>query len=141
MLTKIVKYIRARHQDGDDHPLTLDELLDETNQLDVGTKVKTVLTLLTYYIMFIPKIKNQIYIIIFMFIITKWLETEALPGNPKIERTPDGKYMFRPPYKLKDRKALLKLLKQQDLKGLGGIMMDDIQESLPNCEKALKVKN
>lgn len=48
--------------------------------------------------------------------------------------------MFKPPYKLKDRKALLKLLKQQDLKGLGGIMMDDIQESLPNCEKALKVK-
>lgn len=47
--------------------------------------------------------------------------------------------MFKPPYKLKDRKALLKLLKQQDLKGLGGIMMDDIQESLPNCEKALKV--
>jgi len=59
VLTKIVKYIRARHQDGDDHPLTLDELLDETNQLDVGTKVKTVLTLLTYYT-FIPKIKNQI---------------------------------------------------------------------------------
>lgn len=48
--------------------------------------------------------------------------------------------MFKPPYKLKDRKALLKLLKQQDLKGLGGIMMDDIQESLPNCEKALKVR-
>lgn len=48
--------------------------------------------------------------------------------------------MFKPPYKLKDRKALLKLLKQQDLKGLGGIMMDDIQESLPNCEKALKVQ-
>lgn len=69
----------------------------------------------------------------------KWLEIEALPGNPKIERTPDGKYVFKPPYKLKDRKALLKLLKQQDLKGLGGIMMDDIQESLPNCEKALKV--
>lgn len=42
ILTKIVKYIRARHQDGDDHPLTIDELLDETNQLDVGAKVKTV---------------------------------------------------------------------------------------------------
>jgi len=69
----------------------------------------------------------------------KWLESEALPGNPKIERTPDGKYVFKPPYKLKDRKSLLKLLKQQDLKGLGGIMMDDIIESLPNCEKALKV--
>lgn len=50
VLTKIVKYIRARHQDGDDHPLTLDELLDETNQLDVGTKVKMVLITLIYYI-------------------------------------------------------------------------------------------
>ncbi|XP_050529630.1 general transcription factor IIE subunit 2 isoform X2 [Daktulosphaira vitifoliae] len=108
VLTKIVKYIKASHQNGDDHPLTLDELLDETNQLDVGAKVKI------------------------------WLESEALPSNPKIERTQDGKYMFKPPYKLKDRKALLKLLKQQDLKGLGGIMLDDIQESLPNCEKALK---
>lgn len=49
MLTKIVKYIRARHQDGDDHPLTLDELLDETNQLDVGTKVKSVKYLITNY--------------------------------------------------------------------------------------------
>lgn len=87
------------------------------------------------------QIENYICLIIYTFIIiVKWLETEALPGNPKIERTSDGKYMFKPPYKLKDRKALLKLLKQQDLKGLGGIMMDDIQESLPNCEKALKVK-
>lgn len=42
-------------------------------------------------------------------------------------------------YKLKDRKSLLKLLKQQDLKGLGGVMLEDIQESLPHCEKALKV--
>lgn len=83
-------------------------------------------------------ITNLCGIIFIIFI--QWLETEALPGNPKIERTLDGKYMFKPPYKLKDRKALLKLLKQQDLKGLGGIMMDDIQESLPNCEKALKVK-
>lgn len=83
-------------------------------------------------------LRLQIYVLMFICII-KWLETEALPGNPKIERTSDGKYMFKPPYKLKDRKALLKLLKQQDLKGLGGIMMDDIIESLPNYERALKV--
>lgn len=31
-----------------------------------------------------------------------------------------------------------RLLKQQDLKGLGGILLDDVQESLPHCEKALK---
>ena len=39
VLAKIVKHMRSRHQEGDDHPLTLDEILDETNQLDVGSKV------------------------------------------------------------------------------------------------------
>jgi len=62
-----------------------------------------------------------------------------LGNNPKIEVTPDGKYLFKPTYKLKDRKSLLKLLKQQDLKGLGGILLEEVQESLPHCEKALKV--
>lgn len=42
VLARIVRHMRARHQDGDDHPLTLDEVLDETNQLDVGNKVKQV---------------------------------------------------------------------------------------------------
>lgn len=42
VLAKIVKHMRTRHQDGDDHPLTLDEILDETKQLDVGTSVKNV---------------------------------------------------------------------------------------------------
>lgn len=41
VLAKIVKHMRARHQDGDDHPLTLEEILDETNQLDIGSKVRT----------------------------------------------------------------------------------------------------
>lgn len=47
--------------------------------------------------------------------------------------------MFKPPYKIRDGKGLLKLLKQADLKGLGGIMLDDVIESLPNHEKILKV--
>lgn len=68
----------------------------------------------------------------------QWLQTEALQNNPKIEVTPDGKFSFKAMYKIKDRKTLLKLLKQQDLKGLGGIFLDDVQESLPHCEKALK---
>lgn len=67
------------------------------------------------------------------------MQTEALIDNPKIEVTPDGKFIFKAMYKLKDRKSLLKLLKQQDLKGLGGVLLEDIQESLPHCEKALKV--
>ncbi|KAG6455513.1 hypothetical protein O3G_MSEX009241 [Manduca sexta] len=108
VLARIVRHMRARHQDGDDHPLTLDEVLDETNQLDVGNKVK------------------------------QWLQTEALQNNPKIECTPDNKYIFKPVYKIKDKKSLLRLLKQQDLKGLGGILLEDVQESLPHCERALK---
>lgn len=67
--------------------------------------------------------------------------TEALVNNPKIEVQPDGKFLFKAMYKIRDRKSLLRLLKQQDLKGLGGILLEDIQESLPHSEKALKVKN
>ncbi|CAH0551296.1 unnamed protein product [Brassicogethes aeneus] len=109
VLAKIVKHMKTRHQDGETYPLTLEEILDETNQLDVGNKVK------------------------------QWLATEALVDNPKIEVTPDNKFLFKALYRLKDRKALLKLLRQQDLKGLGGILLDDVQESLPHCEKALKI--
>lgn len=43
VLAKIVKHMRTRHQEGDMHPLTLEEILDETNQLDVGNKVKQVI--------------------------------------------------------------------------------------------------
>ncbi|XP_020297048.1 transcription initiation factor IIE subunit beta [Pseudomyrmex gracilis] len=108
VLAKIVKHMKARHQEGDDHPLTLDEILDETNQLDVGSKVK------------------------------QWLQTEALVKNPKIEITSDNRFAFKPMYKIKDKKSLLRLLKQHDLKGLGGILLEDVQESLPHCDKHLK---
>jgi transcription initiation factor TFIIE subunit beta len=69
----------------------------------------------------------------------QWLQTEALISNPKIEITPDGRYLFKAPYKLRDKKSLLKLLKHHDLKGMGGVLLEDVQESLPHCEKALKV--
>ncbi|CAG5081532.1 Similar to GTF2E2: General transcription factor IIE subunit 2 (Bos taurus) [Cotesia congregata] len=108
VLAKIVKHLKTKYQENDDYPLSLDEILDETNQLDVGSKVK------------------------------QWLQTEALAQNPKIEMLQDGRFIFKPTYKIKDRKSLLKLLKQQDLKGLGGILLDDIQESLPQCEKYFK---
>jgi len=42
VLAKIVKHMKTRHQDGDDHPLTLEDILDETNQLDIGISVKNV---------------------------------------------------------------------------------------------------
>ena len=67
----------------------------------------------------------------------QWLLTEALPNNPKLDHI-EGRFQFKPMYKIKDGKSLLRLLKQHDLKGLGGVLLDDIQESLPHCEKVLK---
>lgn len=129
VLAKIVKFMRTRHQDGDDHPLSIEEILDETNQLDIGQSVKNVST---------PKIsKNQE--LMWNWFILQWLAGEALSNNPKIDVTPDGqKFSFKPVYKIKDGKSLMRLLKQHDLKGLGGILLEDVQESLPHCEKVLK---
>lgn len=53
VLAKIVKHMKARHQEGDDHPLTLEEILDETNQLDVGSKVSFNILSINLYFNFI----------------------------------------------------------------------------------------
>ncbi|EPQ06376.1 General transcription factor IIE subunit 2 [Myotis brandtii] len=98
---------QTRHQRGDTHPLTLEEILDETQHLDIGLKQK------------------------------QWLMSEALVNNPKIEVI-DGKYAFKPKYNLKDKKALLRLLDKHDQRGLGGILLEDIEEGLPNSQKAVK---
>jgi transcription initiation factor TFIIE subunit beta len=72
-----------------------------------------------------------------------WLETEALKNNPKISASigsvPNGQttYLFKPPYNMVNKKALIKVLRQHDLKGLGAILLDDIQESLPKCDKVM----
>uniref|UniRef100_H0VCM2 TFIIE beta domain-containing protein n=1 Tax=Cavia porcellus TaxID=10141 RepID=H0VCM2_CAVPO len=97
----------TRHQRGDTHPLTLEEISDETQHLDIGLKQK------------------------------QWLMTEALVNNPKIEVI-DGKYAFKPKYDLQDKRALLRLLDQHDQRGLGGILLEDIEEGLPNSQKAIK---
>ncbi|XP_063039749.1 general transcription factor IIE subunit 2-like [Engraulis encrasicolus] len=107
VLAKIVNYMKTRHQKGDTHHLTLEEILDECKLLDVGMKQK------------------------------QWLMSEALANNPKIDAV-DGKYGFKPKYNLKDKKALLRLLDKHDQLGMGGILLDDIEEGLPNSAKAIK---
>ena len=37
---KIVRHMKHRHMEGEDHPLSLDEILDETNQLDISGATK-----------------------------------------------------------------------------------------------------
>ncbi|XP_015911962.1 general transcription factor IIE subunit 2 [Parasteatoda tepidariorum] len=108
ILAKIVKHMKTRHLSGDTYPLSLEEILDETNQLDIGIRQKN------------------------------WLMNEALQNNPKLQVNAEGKYLFKPPYNIKDKRGLLKLLDKHDQRGLGGISLDDIEESIPNVEKALK---
>ena len=47
-------------------------------------------------------------------------------------------YKFKPKYNIRDRKGLLRLLDKHDRQGLGGILMDDVEESMPRFQKALK---
>ena len=111
ILAKIVRYMMRRHQQGDKHPLSIDEILDETNQTDIGSKNR------------------------------HWLITEALTNNPKIKLLDGGeRYAFKPKFEIKDKKSFLNLLKRYDLHGLGGILLEDLEESYgaKNVEKALK---
>lgn len=34
--------MKEKHLLGDDHPISIEEILDETNQLDIGGSTKTV---------------------------------------------------------------------------------------------------
>jgi len=109
VLTKIVRHLKLKFQNGEDSPLTLEDILDETNQLDANNKVRA------------------------------WLQNEALPHNPKIEVTSNGTtFMFKPPLKCRDKRSLLRLLRTYDMKGMGGIFRDDVIESVPHAEKILQ---
>ena len=46
--------------------------------------------------------------------------------------------MFKAPFKLRDKKTLLKMLKRRDLNGEGGVFFDDVNESLPRAEKIVQ---
>ncbi|CAD5119217.1 DgyrCDS7849 [Dimorphilus gyrociliatus] len=111
ILSKIVRYMKDRHLQGDTHSLNIQEILEETGQTDAG-----------------PKIRH-------------WLANEALPNNPKIETEPGQFFKFRPKYQAKDRKSLRRLLEKYDQESLGGILEVDIKESVPNAEKHLKNLN
>jgi len=111
VLARIVRHMKSRHMEGEDHPLTLEEILDETSQLDVGGKTR------------------------------QWLEAEALNNNPKIKVCADihpTSYQFKPPFELRNKKMLIKLLKQRDLNGEGGVYRDDIHESLAKGDKIVQ---
>lgn len=108
VLTRIVRHMRERHMAGEDHPLNLEEILDEASQLDVSSKTRM------------------------------WLSNQALKQNPKLELVEGDKYIYKPPFRLENKKSLIRLLKRKDLNGEGGVYYDDVVESLPKAEKIVK---
>ncbi|GMT15096.1 hypothetical protein PFISCL1PPCAC_6393, partial [Pristionchus fissidentatus] len=67
----------------------------------------------------------------------QWLR-EALPANPRLAMDGDGKYIFRPPYKIKGKTSLVKVLEKQHQDGKGGILLSELAECIPNAEKTLE---
>ena len=62
-------------------------------------------------------------------------------NNPKVEVVDGDKYKFKPVLSVHDRKGLLRLLSNNDVEGLGGVLVEEVEESVPNAAKALRVNN
>ncbi|VDK21773.1 unnamed protein product [Taenia asiatica] len=108
LLSRIVKYMRRRHLERDLHPLSVEEILEELQLYETP--------------------RSDIM----------WLENEALPNNPKIACTADKKFKFKPRYDIRSRNDLYQLLKRHEIRGLGGIYLDDICEAIPDAEKVIQ---
>ncbi|VDN44364.1 unnamed protein product [Gongylonema pulchrum] len=67
-----------------------------------------------------------------------WLQ-EALPANPRLTVDENGKYLFKPPYRIKGKNSLLAVLKKHHLEGKGGILLSDLNECIPAAEKHIEV--
>ncbi|VEL26264.1 unnamed protein product [Protopolystoma xenopodis] len=119
ILSRIVKYMKVnqviyllfkqRHLEHDLHPLSVDEILEEAMLQDISHHTM------------------------------KWLEDEALPNNPKIKAFPEKKFAFKPKYDARNRQELYHLLKRNDVKGIGGVYLDDIAEGISDAEKVVSV--
>lgn len=110
----IVKWLKERHLNGDNEPLTLEEILDETEQTEISPRIKT------------------------------WLANEVLDQNLKVRviksdnDSEPPRYQYKPEIDIKDRKSLRKFLMEKYQSGEGAIWMDDIQESLPHANRAIE---
>lgn len=63
-----------------------------------------------------------------------WLQ-EALPSNPRLTVDENGKFLFKPPYKVKGKNSLMVLLKKYHADGKGGVLLSDLNECIPAADK------
>ena len=108
ILKIIVDMLRERHREDLTYPMTFPDIQDAVREKHPNLSINT----------------RQ----------WAWLAKEALPNKEKIEVVDGNTYRYKPPYVLKGRKQLLKLLQRTDLSGGGGIMLEDVEESLPRSK-------
>jgi transcription initiation factor TFIIE subunit beta len=104
---KIIMHMKQRFQRNENFPISLEEILDELQIYDVNSKSR----------------HN--------------LDTQILTKNPKLEASIEDrntKYTFKPYHKIRHKRDLINLIKDHQNKGLGGLLLDDIQESMTTDE-------
>ncbi|XP_045103397.1 transcription initiation factor IIE subunit beta-like [Portunus trituberculatus] len=109
VLRTIVNFLKMRYQEKNTEHYTFEEMTRKAGLLHLDPEVK------------------------------KWLVTEALPHNLKVEVIEGMYYFFKPPLHITGRHSLLRLLRQKYEKGLGGVMLSDVQECVgPRWNKIMK---
>ena len=106
--------MKGRFQKNENFPLSLVEILDELAAYDVPLKIR-----------------NN-------------LDNMILPKNPKLESIIEDqtrKYTYKPSFILRNRRDLINLIKDRQSKGEGGVLKDDVQESMTteDFERIFKV--
>lgn len=66
-----------------------------------------------------------------------WLANQALQNNDKLD-IKGGKFVFKPVYNMKSKKQFLDVLQGHYNEGLGGMLFDDVAESLPSAEDIVR---
>ncbi|VDN55298.1 unnamed protein product [Dracunculus medinensis] len=116
-MAKIVDYMKKRHLSAQHWSLSLPEILEELQIYDLGKKTEAWLQEACSFESF--KFKNR----------------KALPSNPRLMVDENGKFLFKPPYKVRGKNSLLMLLKKYHLEGKGGILLSDLNECVPAADK------
>ncbi|KFD49395.1 hypothetical protein M514_09758 [Trichuris suis] len=63
-----------------------------------------------------------------------WL-AEILPENSRISRDEFGKFIYKPPYRIKGKNSLLGVLKRREMEGSGALLMSELAECVSCPEK------
>ncbi|XP_063865857.1 general transcription factor IIE subunit 2-like isoform X2 [Scylla paramamosain] len=109
VLRTVVDFLKMRYQEKDTEHYTFEEMTEKAGLLHLNAEVK------------------------------EWLVKEALPHNLKVEVTEGMYYLFKPPLPITGRHSLLRLLRQKYKKGLGGVMLSDVQECVgPRWKKIMR---